>query len=65
MYRIKTKEYIFRTSITLQRKFFGIWIYRDGWNVRSTSDFLRERETNKIIKRLHELKNITDVINCA
>lgn len=65
MYRIKTKEYLYQTSITLQRKLFGMWIYWDGWNVKSTSDHLREREVNKIIESLHKLNNVTDVINCA
>ena len=62
MYRIKTKEYLYRTSITLQRKIFGLWIYWDGWNVKSTNDHLRERESDKIIQKMCKLKNVIEVV---
>jgi hypothetical protein len=60
MYRLKIKREILKTSITLQRKIFGIWIYWNGYNVSSATPSFHETEAMLLARRLIELKNIPD-----
>ena len=58
MYRIKVKRYLLKTSITLQRKIFGIWVYWDGYNVKSSTPSFHESEAMIIANSLMKIKEI-------